>query len=156
MALSPVPSRNVLTTLRDLYLRQEWVNWFQSLKDAIDAAAQKRGGVTLTAQGAAIATVAVPTPALTAGLYRVSYYARITRAGTLSSSLTVTVSWTDGGIACSQAFAALTGNTTATVQVGSVMVRADEATTIRYATAYASSGATSMQYALDVRVEAVP
>jgi hypothetical protein len=155
MALSPVPHRSPLTFPRALSIAKEWVDWLQSVKDAIDASAQRRGGVSLSTQGAAIGTTAIPTPVLTAGLYRVSTYARITRAATVSSSLTVTVSWVDGGIACSQAFAAITGNTTGTVQAQAVMIRADQGTTVSYATAYASSGATSMQYALDVRLESM-
>lgn len=156
MALPPVPFRNAITSLPKLFVTDEWLRWLTVVLTAISAAAQKVGTVGLTAQGAAIVTTAIPTPRLSAGLYRVTCYARITRAATISSSLTVTISWTDGGIACSQSFAAVAGNTTATSQSGSLLVRVDEATTISYATAYASSGATSMLYQLDVRVELVP
>lgn len=156
MALAPVPFRTALIDLKTLFLRQEWVRWLQSIKDAIDAAAQKIGAVSLTAQGAAIALTAISTPTLTAGLYRVDTYARITRAATVSSSLTVTVRWTDGGVAQSFTNTAITGNTTGTSQQRVFMVRADEGTTITYETAYASSGATSMQYGLDIRLEVMP
>lgn len=156
MAIAPVPFRNAITALPKLFVTDEWLRWLTSVIDAIRAAAQKVGTVGLTTQGASIGTTAIPTARLGAGLYRVTFYARITRAATASSSLTVTVSWTDGGIACSQTFAAVTGNTTATTQSGSLMARVDEATSISYATTYLSSGATSMQYAVDIRAESIP
>lgn len=136
-------------------LGNAWRAWFTSVKTAIDAAAQLIGAVALVAQGASIGTTAVPTAVRSAGLYRVSYYARITRAATTSSSLTVTISWTDGGVNCFQAGAAIVGNTTATAQSGSLLVRTTDPATIGYATAYASVGGTSMLYAFDVLVEAV-
>ena len=133
-----------------------WVSWLQALAQQVDAAAFRVQTVSLTAQGATIATTSVPIPSITYGLYRVSYALRITRAATSSSSATVTVGWKDGTVSCAQAFTAVTGNTTATVQSGTVLVRCDAAGPITYAVAYASTGATSMQFQLDVVVEAVP
>ena len=51
--------------------------------------------------------------------------------------------------------AAITGNTTATTGSFMVVVRADAATALTYATTYASSGGTAMVYRLDVVVEQV-
>ena len=82
-----------------------------------------------------------------------SYHARVTQAATTSSSLPVTVGYTDGGVAVTRASAALTGNTTASATGADVVVRADTNTTLTYATSYSSSGGTPMQYALDVSVE---
>jgi hypothetical protein len=156
MALPPVPFRNALARLPGLFITEEWTRWLTAVVNAIGAAAQKVGTVGLTTQGAAIASTPIPTPALGSGLYRVSVYARITQAATTSSALTVTVDWTDGGVACSQLLAFLTGNTPSTTQSASLVIRADEGTTIRYSTGYSSTGATAMQYALDVRAEAIP
>jgi hypothetical protein len=50
----------------------------------------------------------------------------------------------------------MTGNTTATVQNGSILIHADQSSTVTYATAYASVGATTMTYSLSVRLEQVP
>lgn len=153
--LAPLPRGQALV---DAVRRMStgWADWMVSLVDKVEAAAVRVGGVTLTGQSAAIGATAVPTPVLSRGLYRVQWTARITQAATVSSSVTITVAWTDGGVACAISGAALTGNTTATVQSGEVLVSADAATTIRYSTAYASSGATPMAYALAVRVEEVP
>lgn len=137
-------------------LRRIWIDWLNAAKSAIDNAAQKVGGVDLTAQGAAISATAIPILTVTTGLYRITHYLRITRAATTSSEATLTIAWTDGGVAMSNAFALVNGNTTATFQTGTLLIRADVSTEISYAITYASVGGTSMQFALYVRAEAVP
>lgn len=138
-----------------LFVTDEWAKYLSYRDLAIDRAPSRVNdtGVALTAQGAAIATTSINTGSLSAGLYRVSYYARITRAATTSSSLTVTLRFTDGSVACAYSGAAITGNTTATFQSGSQVFHIDAASTISYETAYASVGATSMQYSLYIVVE---
>ncbi|MCX6550361.1 MAG: hypothetical protein NTY02_05020 [Acidobacteria bacterium] len=148
--------RDPMVEARTGYVPRVWVSWLMALANQVDAAAFRLQTVSLTAQGAAITTTAVPIASLTAGLYRVSYALRITRAATTSSSATVTIGWIDGTVTCGQAFAAVTGNTTATVQSGTVLLRCDNDGPITYAVAYASVGATTMQCALDLVVEAVP
>lgn len=133
-----------------------WISWLQALAHQADAAAFRLQTVSLVAQGAAIAATSVPIASLPAGLYRATYALRITRAASSSSSATVTLRWKDGAVSCAQAFAAVTGNTTATTQSGTILLRADAESPISYAVAYASVGATSMQFSLDVVVEAVP
>jgi hypothetical protein len=136
-----------------VWLSEDWRNWLQTLKDRIDATAQRIGaGVALTAQAAAVSGT-VSTPTLEAGLYRVSWVARITQAATTSSSVTVSIGATSGGVPTTQAGPALTSNVVGAVQSGSVVVDVDAATPITYATSYASVGGTPMQYALSVAVE---
>lgn len=148
---SSVPRRDVLAEKSGL-LSSVWDRWFARLEAWWASVPGVVGTVSLTTQGAAITATAVPfTP--TGGLYRVSTYIRLTRAATTSSSLTVTMAWTDGGVACSWAGTALTGNTTATLEGACRPIRCDAGTSITYAVAYASVGATSAQFALDVRVE---
>ena len=122
---------------------------FQELSDS----PLRVGSVSLTAQAASISATDVSDGANDTGLYRVSYYARISRAATTSSSLTVTIAWTDGGVACSQSGVAMTGNTTATQQNGTLFIQADGLAAVNYSTTYASVGATSMQYGLSVTLE---
>lgn len=157
MSLPPMPwATAFLPDLSTRLLgRAGWGAWMLAVHNAVDASAQRIGrALGLTTQGASLAaTTLVPVPAT--GLYRVSTYARITRAATVSSSLTVTVRWTDGGVALSQAGAAITGNTTATFQTASALVQADQGTLITIETTYASSGATTMQFALSARTEAL-
>lgn len=133
-----------------------WSAWFEQVHQAVNASAGIVGAVDVKVKEAAITTTAVTTAApLVAGMYRVSYVVRVTRAATTSSGVQVTVGWTDG-VALTRAGAALTGNTTSTYETESFLVRVDAGTTITYAVAYASVGATSMQYSLDVSVEILP
>jgi len=129
--------------------------------------------VDLTAQGASIgSTSAYAVPATGAGLYRISIYGVVSQAATTSSTLpTACVIWTDrdSSGAQQQIFNVTasgltnTSNTTSTSEYGTIVVNAKLSTTINYAfgnactggSAYASVGATSMQYAVRVRVEAL-
>ena len=86
-------------------------------------------------------------------MYRVTYTARVTTPATTSSSLTITISWTAGGVTQSIVGAAMTGNTTATLQTATMAPKIDQATPISYATTYVSVGATPMAYELDVILE---
>lgn len=144
--------------IKSPYFSQEYVDWFIEGQRRVDSSAERLGGTgLLESQGASIAATPVPMPDLTEGRYRISYAARISRAGSVSSSLTVTIGWTRAGLSLSQSGAAMTGNTTTTQQNGTLFVRADANAAITYATTYADGGgATSMQYELDVIVEKVP
>lgn len=111
---------------------------------------------TSSTQNASIGVTPIPLPPLGSGYYRVSLIARVTQAGTVSSSLIVTISFTQDTIACSFATAALTTNTTASVVTATYLLLIDEDTPISYSTTYASVGATPMNYRLSVLVEALP
>jgi hypothetical protein len=155
MALSQVPFRSpMLEGVRETITR-EWVRYLQSIVDVLNLAARRLDSVAKTAQGASLSATALDTGTLNPGVYRVSYSARITRAASTSSSLTVTMGWTDGAVAQSQAGGALTGNTTTTQQNTTMFIHLDQSTSITYATTYASSGGTTMQYALYVVAEQV-
>lgn len=124
--------------------------WLLSVTGRVQQSPLVLAAVALTTQAAAIGATAIPLGALAPGTYRVTYYARITQAATVSSSLTVTLQWTDGGIGQTATFPAMTGNTTATSQTNVILVNIDQGTSLTYSTAYASVGATAMQYALTV------
>lgn len=115
--------------------------------------------VDLTGQSAAIgSTTLYAVPASGAGLYKITYYAKVTRAATTSSTLgALTVGWTDvdDSVVQSNASATNTGNTTTSFLSSSFVVNAKASTNITYQTAYATSGATSMLYSLHVKVEAL-
>jgi len=128
--------------------------WLLSLADRINRTPEVRQTVTLTGQSASIAATTISVLSLPEGVYRLSAAARVTTAATTSSSLTLTFGWTQA-VACTSSSAAVTGNTTATTASFSVVVRADEASNVQYATTYASSGGTAMVYRLDVILEQV-
>jgi hypothetical protein len=160
MALSQVPFRTpILTGFRELVTR-EWVRYLQAAVDVLNNAARKLSLASQTTQAASLSATALETGALNPGVYRVSYSARVTRAASTSSSLTVTISWMDGDVAQTQSGAAMTGNATTTHQNGSFFIHngPNSAATndvVKYATTYASAGGTTMQYSLYVLIESV-
>jgi hypothetical protein len=135
-------------------LSDVWIPYMQS-QNSISSTAirQTTAPVSLSAQAASIGTTAIPTSSLASGLYRVTYYTRITTAAGTSSSLITTFTWTDGGISCSLSSAALTGNTTSTVGTGSALINIDASSPISYSTTYASVGAPVMAYSLYITLE---
>lgn len=135
-------------------MSETWLTWLRSLVLAVEAASQALGQVTVSAATAAAAPTDIATPTLNAGLYRISWYARISTPASISSSLTVTIHWLDGGVACQFSGPAMTGNVATDIQSQSILVQVDNNTVIQYETAYASVG-TNMGYLLDVVVEAV-
>lgn len=128
--------------------------WLLSMADRINGSPSIIATTSLTAQSASIASTSFGILQVQPGVYRLSMAARITRAATTSSSLTVTFGWTST-VACTTSSAAITGNTTATTGSLTYLVRVDEATAITYATTYVSVGAVTMQYQLDVLCEQV-
>ena len=129
--------------------------WLLSLVDRLNATPHLLDTVQASAQEASISATDFAILSVSPGMYRLSMGARISRAATTSSSLIVTFGWTSGGVSCTTASPAMTGNTTATVGSMTVLVRVDEATAITYATTHVSVGGTKMQYSLDVCCEQV-
>jgi len=151
---TPLPMREALVT--GTIMSNVWQRWFSRLPETLDSIPNITALVSLDTQAASIATTSLGV--WPRGLYRLSYYARITRAASVSSSLTITLAWTDGGIAMSLAGTAITGNTTSSYQTSNILVRSDASTAITYATTYASnaaSGVNSMQYSLDLSLEKI-
>ena len=136
-----------------LILNFEWQKWFGSLVGGFLKTPTREARVTLEAQAASLGVTALPLASIPAGIYRVSYYARITTPATVSSSLIVTISHTDRTIALTQSASAITGNTITTTQFGTLVLRVDRNSPVSYSTTYASVGATPMAYALDLAIE---
>jgi hypothetical protein len=132
-----------------------WVQFFSQQSLQINAAPYRANFVALTSQVASIGTTDMSGGALSPGVYRLSYYTRIKQAASVSSSLTITLSWTDGGVLQSFSAAAITGNTTATDQSNVLLIRVDNVSPVNYATAYVSVGGTPMLYNLDAILEIV-
>lgn len=110
--------------------------------------------VQKTNRNAAIATEAAFT-IIDAGLYRVSYYLRKTVADGVASSLTLTYGWTETGVALTESQAALVTDAITAEQSGSKLVRADAASDLTFAIAYASNTPGACHYNADVIVERI-
>lgn len=113
--------------------------------------------VKLTAQGANIgSTNAFVLPGNGVGCYLVTTYIKVTRAGSSSSTMpSVTIGWTDidGTAQTLAATSTSAGNATTTYAQSTSVINAANSSNITYTTAsYATSGATSMQYLLQIRV----
>src|SRR5215471_10094020 len=87
---------------RSYLITRVWDQWLLSLTSRIQSAAFVNATKRLTQQAASIASTPF-TLSVTASLYRVSWFAHVVQAATTSSSLTVTIGFTDGSLTCSQA-----------------------------------------------------
>ena len=137
-------------------LHRDIVRFLNELLNLVGLSSVEVGSVDVSAGSTAVPTTDIPTPSLLAGVYRLYYSLQIAQAATTSSSVGVTFGWTTAGVSCSQVFTALTGNTTASHTSDLISVNIDAATAITYAVSYASVGATSMTYNLQIQVESTP
>ena len=148
-----MPVREPLTD-DDGMVQRAWRLFFRTQNDTVSLASVNVGAVSKVLQAASIAATPVPMT-VNVGYYRISVYARRTQAATTSSDLKVDIGWTESGATLTATTGTDSTNTTTKVLTGNWVVRADQTTTITYATTYASVGATPMQYRLDVLVEQV-
>ncbi len=125
--------------------------------------------VDLTAQTAAVGTTTLyAVPASGAGQYRLNWNAKVTTAGSVSSTLgALTIVYTDpdgvvqtitagAQIAAGTIATTSTANTTATVLLGlPMLLNCKASTNVTYAFAYAANAAASMAYNLHLKFEAL-
>ena len=134
-------------------------SWLLYVQDALAARVQQAPAiltsVALTNQSASIGATPIPLRSVSAGLYRVSVYLRITTPAGVSSSVTVSIGWIESGVALSTSFAAVTGNTVTTTQSAMLLVQSDANSPITYAVTYASNPAAAAMFRLSVTCEAL-
>lgn len=130
----------------------DWLQFLLDEKERVDLTPQQVGKAKLTDQEATIDPTAIVLPS--GGLYRVSFYTRITRASSGTSSLTLGFNFPEGG---NQGFVypSLITNTTFTIQSDTFLFRTD-GLVVTFNAAYVSTGVTRMQFRLDVIVEQMP
>jgi hypothetical protein len=153
-ALAPIPLGTPITdrdgTITPFFrLRMEAISegWSQT------ASASR---VSLGAQTAAVASRSVLTVVI-AGVYRVSWYLRKTRADGASSSVAVTLGFVDvDGTALTITGGALTLDSVAAWQGVTIPIRCGAPTDITVAVAYASGTPGQMRYDLEIAVEFLP
>lgn len=134
------------------YFAQKWRNLTERIESAAFAAAGQI--LQYSGQAAAIVTTALVVSA-SQPLYRISYELRISQASGATSTATVTIGFTQGGIAQTYVGAALTTNTTTSKQTDSFLIRPDAGTVITVAVAYGSTGAPVMNYESDFVAEGI-
>jgi hypothetical protein len=139
----------------DRFLTEAWERWFDQLQIIIEASVVRIASVNITAGTGIIIPTDLSDGGLDSGLYRVSYYARITTPATVNSSLTISFTWTDGGVTQAFAGAAIVGNTTTSYESDTQLIHVDALSPVQYAAAYASVGIQSMEFALYITLEEV-
>lgn len=154
-AAAPAPVFDRVSDQKTGILTDAWSRWFARLPETLGGIPSVLNRVTLSSQGASIGATSFAGATILKGNYRATYYARITTAAGVTSSLTVTLAWTDGAVAQTFSGAAMAGNTTTTWQSNTITIRADAGTAITYATTYASNPAGAMKYCLDLVLEKI-
>lgn len=133
-----------------------WSQWLQQqIINRLQSSPQRLQEVPLIGQSASIGSTPINLGLIPSGLYRVSYFVRITTPAATSSSVQVIIGFTEGGVTCSVSGVAVNGNVTNSVGTGSFLLRSDQSAPINYSTTYASNPAGTMVYKLDIVVENV-
>lgn len=132
-----------------------WAEYLTRQADIGVQSPRRMFSVDLRDQDASLGATELTDGALAAGVYRVSFYATVVQAATVSSSLTVTLDHTDRGASKAVTSAAMTGNTLGTMLSGTALIRVDVNSPVRYSTTYGSVGATALLYDLIVVLERV-
>ena len=147
----PDPTHPLAKTLPRLRIGDKYRRWLSNLVIAVDSKPTRQVHRSRTGLTASIATTALAIGSVTAGIWAISYTVRVTTPGSVSSSIRVTIAWTERSVAQTQQGAALTGNLTTTREGDTFIIRVDGATTISYSTTYADGGgAQAMNYSLDI------
>lgn len=131
---------------------QPWVDYFTSQGQGLSNTTTLLQTAALSSQTASIGATDLTGGGLTAGFYMLMYYARITRAAGISSSLEVVLDWTDAGQAVTFTGAAMVANVVTEFQSGIQVFPSDSLSPIRYSTIYATAGAPTMEYKLTVKL----
>lgn len=160
MSLDPLPQSQPITTYKNtpLYMDGGWLRWFYNNVYALLGLTANRvpSRVKLTGQHAAIGATPLQLGGTSAPFVRVSWYIRVTTKDPVSSAVQVTIGWTENGTAQSVNGQNLTGNSTTTLETGTAFVQIDANSSPTYSTSYSSNTPGTMQYLLDVQVEALP
>lgn len=135
-SLAPIPADTAIVDrsgVINTFFRLRW----QQLIDGFQVTPSK-ANVPVASRNSALGTTTVYL-ALAAGRYRITVYLRKTTPDGVSSSLTLTVGWTDGASPCVKVFGALTTDTAVANDSYTHMVNVDVNTNITIAVAYASN-----------------
>lgn len=157
MSLDPPPRDKLIEFTREgkptWNIASRWLDYLLNRDDTIASAALRLVRVFLTGQSASIAPTILNTGSLSAREVRVSYFARVTTPGSVSSSLQIKIGFTRNAVNCVFTFAADTTNTTGSVQGEDRLIPCDAGTNLTYEVVYASAGGTAMEFEILLIVE---
>lgn len=153
LTLDPIPQSDDLID-SNRKMNDRWFRWLSAFVGRVTIGVQKVASLHRAGLSSSLVATTAYTVTQTGIVFLVSWRAGVTTAAGVSSSIAVTISWTnDAGVACSKAFAAQAGNTTGTADGDDVPIRPKSGTPIQYSTTYASNPAAAMQYDLDIVVQ---
>lgn len=133
------------------------VNWFLIvLLPAISQSPSvftSSGPVLSSESSAAIPVTPLPLGAISAGLYRVSVYLRVTQPDGAGSSVTPFVTFIDEGITCTMEGTPLTSDAIDEPNSSTLVVQVDAPGPISFGTLYSSTTPNAMEYKAVVVIE---
>lgn len=133
----------------------EWVDWLLVFLDELLTGVRRLVATLLTAQTASIGTTPLASGLASGTYFRVSYVAQVEQAATVSSTLTVIVSYVANAFTVQEASPAMVSNSPNLPQSGSFVICSDDAN-FSFSTIWGSVGATPMRYRLAIIAEAIP
>ena len=158
LRVAPPPFNDPLVD-KNGFMSSEFFNWLQIVVlPAIEQTPSVFGqspAVSVSGQTASIAATDLTLGSLSAGMYRVSVYLRITTPAGVSSSVTPFFNFTDDGLACTMTGTAMTSNAITTPTSQTFLLQVDAPGPIQFGTTYASNPAAAAVYEAVVTAERV-
>lgn len=163
----PYPSRDGMVQVRDAKdshgkpiqlgdLVREWDSYFlaRDARQNLTPFVVPAGSEAALNQTAAIAITAIG-GTLVEGLYRINSYVQIVTPDAVANSVQVVISYTYGGVAQTETFAAVTGITTGTHQGLIYPFMVDAGTPVSYTVNYSSNTPNACVYSVILELELV-
>lgn len=135
-------------------LLPRWRMWLSGLVARVQAAAYTIATASYEDQNAAIA-LTVLASAVPEGVYRVSYFLHQSAVAGVSAAFQVTLAWTSHGVALTETFTNLNGNTTGVFESVTRLLFCDGSTNISYSVTYASNPAGVAEFGAEFKAEAM-
>ena len=152
---APPPLSDAVVNRAPGVLTVPWQQWMSRMPETFHAIPSVINSVVLNDQEADIAPTDLAETTLTEGIYRVCYFTHIHRPATGSSSLVITIAWTDDDGPHSKVGATINGNSQTTSQDGVIILYSAPGELVTYEVAYNSVGATTMQYIFCAFIEQI-
>lgn len=132
-----------------------WQQYESGQNEVIDKTAVQIAKVFLDDQQVGVALGTTLKEVLSAGLYRVSYYLRLSVVDTVGSTVDIAFNWTWDGVARSKSYTGVAANTLTETASEHLLLKADANTDVQYSTTAAFFTGDG-RYALDVVLEQMP
>lgn len=152
---APAPDRDPFVT-EDRYLSQEAIDWFLALTGSVNAAPARVGvSVILPDEDDSIPPTDLSGGNLATGIYRMTYFVRVTTPDGAGSAVQVNFGWSDDLQPLVFNGTNVTGDLVTSYASGMVTFASDGGSPITYETVYSSTTPNAMHYKLAVTLELV-